>query len=354
MNFKTELLVATEAVRKASLLARDIQFQVMGHKSSTIIKPDSSPVTIADYSCQAIIINAIKSNFPDDNIVGEESTNGLSENFLQQILKAIKHNNEYFEQSFSANKIDFHNDKFPLKSIEDLIRIIDFGGYQGGSKGRFWCLDPIDGTKGFLRGDQFSVCLALIVDGIVQIGVIGCPNLKLYDYGGNDISGYERAGYIFRAIKGFGSYISPTISDSWSAVSVNTISDPKNLISLEGVEKGHSAHNEQARIKEALGITKSYNLDSQVKYCLLSMGLGSLYLRLPIHLSYQEKIWDHAAGNIIVTESKGIVTDSINSVPLDFGNGKLLITQGIIASSALPSLHDKIVSISKKMIIEMH
>ena len=40
-----------------------------------------------------------------------------------------------------------------------------------------WTLDPIDGTKGFLRGEQFAVCLALIVDGNVQLGVIGCPNL---------------------------------------------------------------------------------------------------------------------------------------------------------------------------------
>ena len=40
-----------------------------------------------------------------------------------------------------------------------------------------WTLDPIDGTKGFLRGEQYAVCLALIVDARVQLGVIGCPNL---------------------------------------------------------------------------------------------------------------------------------------------------------------------------------
>lgn len=40
-----------------------------------------------------------------------------------------------------------------------------------------WTLDPIDGTKGFLRGGQYAVCLALIVDSKVVLGVIGCPNL---------------------------------------------------------------------------------------------------------------------------------------------------------------------------------
>jgi 3'(2'), 5'-bisphosphate nucleotidase len=42
-----------------------------------------------------------------------------------------------------------------------------------------WTLDPIDGTKGFLRGGQFAVCLALIVGGNVQLGVMGCPNLPV-------------------------------------------------------------------------------------------------------------------------------------------------------------------------------
>jgi 3'(2'), 5'-bisphosphate nucleotidase len=37
----------------------------------------------------------------------------------------------------------------------------------------FWTLDPIDGTKGFLRGEQYVVALALVVDGQVQIGVLG-------------------------------------------------------------------------------------------------------------------------------------------------------------------------------------
>ena len=40
-----------------------------------------------------------------------------------------------------------------------------------------WTLDPIDGTKGFLRGEQYAVCLALLVDAKVQVSVMGCPNL---------------------------------------------------------------------------------------------------------------------------------------------------------------------------------
>lgn len=58
-----------------------------------------------------------------------------------------------------------------------MLTSIDRGNYTGGRTGRFWTLDPIDGTKGFLRGDQYAVCLALIDNGQVQVGVLGCPNL---------------------------------------------------------------------------------------------------------------------------------------------------------------------------------
>ena len=62
-----------------------------------------------------------------------------------------------------------------------------------------WTIDPIDGTKGFLRGGQYAVCLSLIVDTIVQVGVIGCPNLPI------DPQSSERGtGCIFVAVRGQG------------------------------------------------------------------------------------------------------------------------------------------------------
>lgn len=61
-----------------------------------------------------------------------------------------------------------------------------------------WTIDPIDGTKGFLRGEQYAVCLALIVDAQVKVGVIGCPNLPL------NITEPESKGCIFVAVRGHG------------------------------------------------------------------------------------------------------------------------------------------------------
>ena len=62
-----------------------------------------------------------------------------------------------------------------------------------------WTIDPIDGTKGFLRGEQYAVCLSLIVDAKVQLGVIGCPNLPV------DPAAPERGiGCTFTAVRGHG------------------------------------------------------------------------------------------------------------------------------------------------------
>ena len=63
------------------------------------------------------------------------------------------------------------------RSIEEQVcRWIDHGGGSQYSE-RFWTLDPIDGTKGFLRGEQYAVALALIVDGRVAVAALACPNL---------------------------------------------------------------------------------------------------------------------------------------------------------------------------------
>ncbi|KAJ9074508.1 3'(2'),5'-bisphosphate nucleotidase, partial [Entomophthora muscae] len=73
-------------------------------------------------------------------------------------------------------------------------------------------------------------------------------------------------------------------------------------------------------------------MDSQCKYGSISRGDGELYLRLPININYQEKIWDHAAGCLIVEESGGKVSD-VTGKPLDFSQGRTLASnKGVIAS----------------------
>jgi hypothetical protein len=73
------------------------------------------------------------------------------------------------------------------------VMFIDWG-FEG-----MWTLDPIDGTKGFLRGGQYAVCLALIENAQVQLGVMGCPNLLV-----DPLNQNGPKGCIFVAVRGQG------------------------------------------------------------------------------------------------------------------------------------------------------
>lgn len=65
----------------------------------------------------------------------------------------------------------------PLPQAAVLASIARGASAGSGATGRHWVLDPVDGTLGFVRGDQYAVALALVEDGRVVVGVLGCPNM---------------------------------------------------------------------------------------------------------------------------------------------------------------------------------
>lgn len=340
--YARELEVATLAVKRASILTKKLSDSISEtFESGTQFKNDNSPVTVGDYASQAIINNAIKINFPTDKIVGEEVSSSLREpseeagQLTSRIMEIITDVQVQTAQSSSLIG--------SLESKAEIFESIDMGNYEGGSFGRFWALDPIDGTKGFLRGAQFAVCLALVENGKVVLGVIGCPNLAENIASNDEQTGIK--GGLFSAVKGLGAYYTPLFStksfvplDKQQKIKMAGVADPINWKVVEGVEKGHSSHSTQSLIKARLGLSEetvaiqTINLDSQVKYCVLAKGQADIYLRLPIRNSYREKIWDHASGNILLYESGGQVGD-INGTPLDFGKGRHLDSQGVIAAN---------------------
>ncbi|KAI5956752.1 MET22 [Candida jiufengensis] len=344
--YHKELQIATLAVKRASILTKQLSDSIS--KEGTITKDDKSPVTIGDFASQAIINNAIKLNFPKDEIVGEEDSEELQNNkeLSNKVMELI--------QNVQNETKEYDDQIGDLTNIESVYKSIDFGDSQGGSKGRIWALDPIDGTKGFLRGDQFAVCLALIEDGEVVLGVIGCPNLPKSIISNTKQSGV--VGGLYSAIKGIGSSYSELFTpgfvdlDKQERIQMTNNTSPSDLKVVEGVEKGHSSHSTQADIKSKIGFNpdtvkeQTINLDSQVKYCTLASGQADIYLRLPISDSYREKIWDHAAGNILVYESGGKVGDVYGN-PLDFGKGRLLQSKGVIAGNE--KIFDKVIDAVK-------
>ncbi|EMR08242.1 3'(2'),5'-bisphosphate nucleotidase [Pneumocystis murina B123] len=224
-----------------------------------------------------------------------------------------------------------------IEGRERLLEVIEHGRNERNERScnRWWIIDPIDGTKGFLRGGQYAVCLALVENGQPCLGVLGCPNLR------RNIEDNDDLGVLFYACKGEGAYQGILNGNDKSLIHMNNIENVVDARVCQSHAPGHSALETHKKIIDVLGITKPpIELDSQVKYALLARGESDIYLRLPVDPNYHEKAWDHAAGALIVEEAGGIVTD-VYGKALDFSKGKRLSeNHGIVAASKY--LHAKV------------
>jgi len=313
--------VAIAAARSAAYACRAVQEELV--RAHTLEKKDKSPVTVADFASQAIVCATLEEVFPKDSVVGEESAAALREKGQGRLRRVIT---EQVSARFGR----------PLDEVQ-VLDWIDRGNGHGDSN-RYWTLDPIDGTKGFLRGEQYAVALALLVDREVELGVLACPNLPLNGDG-------EERGALFAARRGAPARVYPLWDDAdceGRPISVAAIDSPADARFCESVESGHSDQSESARVAQILGIaSEPVRLDSQCKYATVARGDASIYLRLPTRKDYQEKIWDHAAGMIVVEAAGGRVTD-IDGKPLDFRHGPVLAeNRGVVATSG--DIHDAVI-----------
>lgn len=310
-----ELDAALAAVRDAMRVCRSVQASFDG---GSLAKEDKSPVTIADFGSQAVVCRRLAETFPHDPIIGEEDSSALMNEEHAPFLHRI-------HDEVCRNCIEATPDQ--------ICHWIDRGNASEYSD-RFWTLDPIDGTKGFLRQGQYAVSLALIVNGRIELGVLGCPNLAP--------SGIETdsVGTLYFAVRGQGAFgLSLAEGATAERIHVSRTTDSTRARFCESVESGHSNQGKSAAIGQKLGITANpARLDSQAKYAVVARGEADLYLRLPTKADYREMIWDHAGGVIVVEEAGGRVTD-VDGKPLDFTLGKkLLNNRGVVASNR--ALHD--------------
>ncbi|KAI9687408.1 MAG: hypothetical protein M1820_010462 [Bogoriella megaspora] len=348
--YAKELQIALLAVQRATILTKRVFHEKAKGATS---KDDKSPVTIGDFGAQALIISALQHNFPTDEIVAEEEADVLRENagLRQQIWDLVRETR--LEDGEAEGLLGGG-----VGSEEKMLEFIDGGKSKGGNKGRIWAIDPIDGTKGFLRGGQYAVCLGLMVDGDVKVGVLGCPNLPVDDSvsldakTGQDQSDEEGKGVVFGAVEGQGATSRPMskgkLQDS-KPIAMKKVEDIAQATFCESVEAGHSNQDDSVKIAQLLGITKpSVRMDSQAKYGSIARGAGDLYLRLPVNKNYQEKIWDHTAGDLIVREAGGLVTDTEGS-RLDFSVGRTLAAnKGVVA--APKAVHMKVLDAVKSVL----
>lgn len=319
MNYSKERQVAVDAAIQAARLCQKVREEIA---VNAIEKQDKSPVTIADFGAQALICNALATAFPDDSVVGEEDADLFQDPALKPQLEQATR---------------YVQGEIPQATEADVIAWINHGNGSVGQ--RYWTLDPIDGTKGFLRGDQYAVAIALVEQGEVKVGVLACPALSL--------DGGATTGVLLVAVRGEGTQLISLAGETApESLAVTQPGDNENFRFVESVEHGDKTL--QTKIAQTVGITQPpVQMDSQAKYAAVAAGRAALYLRLPSPKTpnYKEKIWDHAAGLLVVEEAGGTVTD-MHGAPLDFTQGaKLVNNEGIIVSSG--TIHQDVLSVLK-------
>ncbi len=321
-----EVKFAINAVRQSAKLVKTVQTETA---QNALTKGDKSPVTVADFASQALVSHLLQKDFPNVVLVGEEASDALKEDGAEDLLAQVT--------GYVARYV-------PESNPDTVCELIDRGAASPVK--RFWTLDPIDGTKGFIRGDQYAVALALVEDGEVKIGVLGCPNLTdgyIPEPGG--------AGTLTIGVRGEGTWmakISNAKENDWKRIQVSPRANPAEARLMRSFESGHTDVGKIDEIASALGVdVDPVRMDSQAKYSVLAVGKGEVILRLlsPKMPDYQEKIWDQAAGSIVLEEAGGRISD-LDGKPLDFSQGRKLVeNRGVLATNG--HLHDAVLKALK-------
>ncbi|OMO80417.1 Inositol monophosphatase [Corchorus capsularis] len=406
-KYGKELDLAVRIVHMACSLCQKVQRRLLSTASDQVLaKDDDSPVTIADWSVQATVSWLLSEFLEGQNvsIVAEEDAQTLSKSDAANLLAAVV--DTVNECLADAPRYGLWSPKKALGTSE-ILEAIRRCNSTGGAKGRHWVLDPVDGTLGFVRGDQYAVALALIEDGKLVLGVLGCPNYpmkkELLNYnhqrhqtlpGSPTPSNIWEKGCVMYARRGTGqAWMQPLIHgdtkfewpNSARLVQVSPVVDPSLATFCEPVEKANSNHSFTAGLAISMGLWTMYGLrmmikkmlsalgfdavtklrglnnlphlheriklecwkkpmrvHSMVKYAAIARGDAEIFIKFA-RSGYKEKIWDHAAGVVIIEEAGGVVTDA-GGRSLDFSRGVYLegLDRGIIACSGL-ALHEKII-----------
>ena len=208
-------------------------------------KKDKSPLTRADLISHEIICKGLSKNYPDIPILSEESI-----------------------------------DSFSISNSDSL----------------FWCIDPIDGTKEFIkRNDEFTINIALIFNKKPILGVIYAPALD----------------QLYYASKGKGSFYE---TKNFSK-KITVKKDNKHNF-VFAVSRSHISE----KTLNFLDLFKSNTIKkigSSLKLCEIARGNVDCYPRFG-----PSSLWDIAAGHIIVKEAGGFVVDErLNEIEYDFKKG---------------------------------
>jgi 3'(2'), 5'-bisphosphate nucleotidase len=260
LSFERELTRAIELARQAGAEAARMQRGEL----QVEMKPGDEPVTVADRRASELIVAGLLASFPGDPVISEE--------------------------------------------------LAPAPGALGAP--RYWLVDPIDGTKDFIRGeDGYSVMIGLVCDGVPTVGVVYQPVVDRLFHGTPDGAMMVTADQTRRL----------AVSSVAAAADVRLVASKSNR------------SRELDRVKRELGIANELNVGSVgVKLCMIAAGLNDLY----VNPATRTKAWDTCAPEAILVPAGGRLSDLFGN-PLDYTR-ELAHHRGLVASNG--HVHDEVIA----------
>lgn len=337
----TDLHLASLTVQRAALVTKTVLQAV---DKGNLDKSDASPVTIADFAAQALIIAALHRVYPNDTFVGEEDSSALrgNSNLLHRTWELVR----------STHLDDPHSEEmlYTPRTKEEMLDLIDLGG-KGECRrgqGRIWVHDPVDGTATFMNGQQYAVCLALVRDGRQEIGVLGCPNLNL-DEGQvrEDFVDRDGYGYLLSAVAGHGVCMrrmgTGALLPGKMVEKKPAVMEPDELRFVDCQAASSTDSVVHGRVVARLGAPWPSETDvwaAQMRYVALAVGGCNAIVKIPRKKDYRSKVWDHAGG-MLIAEEVGLVVSDLDGGRVDCGSGRALSCFGMVV--APPGVHGRVV-----------
>jgi 3'(2'), 5'-bisphosphate nucleotidase len=256
-ELKHELFDPLKIIEIAKAAGSEI-LEVYGKKDFKIeIKEDDSPVTEADFRSNNVILQGLRSHVPAIPIISEET-----------------------EMDKSAS----------IKMIND--------------ERRFWLVDPLDGTKGFInRTDEFCVCIGFVEDGVAKDGFIFDPVNKISYIGLGGLGAFKE--------------------ENGKIEKINVRKTPESVSVF--MSKNHKGG--EGEIVDKIWENNQKHFESSaLKFCHIASGKADVYFR-----TNPTSLWDTAAGQAIVTAAGGKVV-TFDSFEMKYVRDSL-INPGFIVSS---------------------
>lgn len=359
MSTRPTLELIRRAVVAAAVVTRAVQSRLAA--ADRFSKLDESPVTIADLAAQAVVVHALTRALGTRfAIVGEESSAMLRAGPASLRAATVAAARLGWSVAGGDGRGGCATEG-PGPTEDEMLAAIDLGAAAPpDGAGSFFTLDPIDGTKGFIRGHQYAVCLAFIERGQPTMAALACPNLSanflqpftLPDAVGTlflaeAVAGHEAMSAAAPGPPGLRAFMATCEADAplhKLAPAAREAGAPLRF--CQSFDPAHSDHSTTARLIERLrarGVQaeRPAQLDSQAKYGVLARNQADVLVRRPQTLR-RDYIWDVAPGALIAQAAGFKVTDSAGAA-LDFTHGTTLkLNDGILA--ARPADHTRILA----------